>query len=104
VGQQKVRNETDQSDAVIHAIPDMAAVSPEIISGQGKNTLLKIKKLKTRSAQKFETDESATLSTPELQRLVLIEQLKTTRIQRNYYLDKLKRSGTIIEEDTLQLD
>jgi hypothetical protein len=48
VEQQKVRNETDQSDAVIHAISDMAAVSPEITSGQGKNALLKIKKLKTR--------------------------------------------------------
>jgi hypothetical protein len=82
----------------------MAAVSPEITSGQGKNALLKIKKLKTRSAQKFETEESATLSIPELQRLVLIEQLKTRRIQRSYYLDKLKRTGTIIEEDTLQLD
>ncbi|CAH1382954.1 unnamed protein product [Tenebrio molitor] len=55
VGQQKVRNETDQSDAVIlvYDLPDMAAVSSEITSGQGKNALLKIKKLKTSSAQKF---------------------------------------------------
>jgi hypothetical protein len=46
VGQQKVRNETDQSDAVIlvYDLPDMAAVSSEITSGQGKNALLKINK------------------------------------------------------------
>jgi hypothetical protein len=86
VGQQKVRNEADQSDAVIHALPDMAAVSPEITSGQGKNALLKIKKLKTRSAQKFETEESATLSTPELQRLVLIEQFKNYTNSRQLLL------------------
>jgi hypothetical protein len=92
VGQPKVRNETDQYNAVIHATPDMAATSLEITSGQRKNALLKIKKFKARSAQKCETEESATLSAPELQHLVFIEQLKTARIQRSYYLDKLKRS------------
>jgi hypothetical protein len=62
---------------------------------------LKLKKLKAKSAKKFETEESATL---ELQCLVLTEQLKTTRIQRIYYLDKLKKSGRVIEKETLQLD
>jgi hypothetical protein len=57
---------------------------------------LKLKKLKAKSAKKFETEESATL---ELQCLVLTEQLKTTRIQRIYYLDKLKKSGRVIEEE-----
>jgi hypothetical protein len=96
VGQPKVRNETDQYNAVIHATPDTAATSPEITSGQGENALLKIKKLKTKNMKLRNLQHYA-------QRLVFTEQLKTTRIQRRYYLDKLKRSGTVIEEETLKI-
>lgn len=38
-----------------------------------------------KNLQSFETEETSKLTTQELQRLVLIEQLKTTRIQRQFY-------------------
>ncbi|CAH1110533.1 unnamed protein product [Psylliodes chrysocephalus] len=41
--------------------------------------------------EKYETNETKGLTTKELQRLVLLEQYQTTKIQREYYEKKLQR-------------
>lgn len=45
----------------------------------------------------YETTETINLSTPQLQRLVLLEQLKTTRTTRQHYLNKMKQRMPNIE-------
>lgn len=40
---------------------------------------------------KYETDETKGLTNSELQRLVLLEQLNTTRVQGEYFKEKLQR-------------
>lgn len=41
--------------------------------------------------EKYKTDETKGLTTSELQRLVLLEQLKTARIQNRYFKEKVER-------------
>lgn len=48
---------------------------------------------KSSSLDQYETDETKSLTTAELQRLVLLEQLKTARIQREYFEAKLGRNS-----------
>lgn len=43
--------------------------------------------------QLAETEETSKLTTQELQRLVLIEQLKTTRIQRQFYEQEIWKAS-----------
>ncbi|CAH0562978.1 unnamed protein product [Brassicogethes aeneus] len=43
-----------------------------------------------------ETEETQKLSNLELQRLVLLEQIQTTRVQRNYYENKIKKDAVQI--------
>lgn len=47
----------------------------------------------------FETDETKSLTTEELQRLVLVEQLQLTRIQKDYYLTKMKKIAMYVDNN-----
>ncbi|KAI4470569.1 hypothetical protein MML48_1g02358 [Holotrichia oblita] len=53
-------------------------------------SLLPTRKNKT-ATEKYETIETKGLTTKELQPLVLLEQYRTTRVQREYYEKKLER-------------
>ncbi|XP_022910533.2 uncharacterized protein [Onthophagus taurus] len=47
-----------------------------------------------KNLETYETEETSKLTTQELQRLVLIEQLETTRVQRQYYREMMQKSNT----------
>lgn len=66
-----------------------SAIKPQSSSVKTVESLLPTRK-KT-ATEVYETNETKGLTTKELQRLVLLEQYRTTRVQREYYEKKLKR-------------
>lgn len=66
-----------------------SAIKPQSSSVKTVESLLPTRK-KT-ATEKYETNETKGLTTKELQRLVLLEQYRTTRLQREYYEKKLER-------------
>ena len=77
------------SEASITREETDSAIKPQSTSAKTVESLLPTRR-KT-ATEKYETNETKGLTNKELQRLVLLEQYRTSRVQREYYEKKLER-------------
>ncbi|KAI4462016.1 hypothetical protein MML48_5g00018908 [Holotrichia oblita] len=78
-----------------HTVSEASAMREETESVIKSSSVKTVESLlptrKITATEKYETMETKGLTTKELQRLVLLEQYRTTRVQREYYEKKLER-------------
>ncbi|KAK9679718.1 hypothetical protein QE152_g39775 [Popillia japonica] len=78
-----------------HTVSEASAMREETESAIKSSSVKTFESLlptrKRTAIEKYETIETKGLTTKELQRLVLLEQYRTTRVQREYYEKKLER-------------
>ncbi|KAK9680732.1 hypothetical protein QE152_g38859 [Popillia japonica] len=78
-----------------HTVSEASAMREETESAIKSSSVKTFESLlptrKRTTTEKYETIETKGLTTKELQRLVLLEQYRTTRVQREYYEKKLER-------------